>query len=376
MAADSDYTSPARGTHRFSILKADGKNFITWAIHMEDYLYDSDLWEYVNGDIKELKPKDEKDLDGQNELAAWRQKDRKALNAIRYRLGESVLMSIRTLRTSKAAWDKISSLFQKKGRTHVLSIKKKITHFKISEDDDIEEKVRTFQNLHEDLVALGKEYDDEFLIDCLLMALPDSWESWIDTLADDDSPDFSKVVTQLLSRAARRKARQSTEEDQSPIDETALYAKGKDVKKSKFRKGITCYNCDKEGHIASECRGPKKEGHQSGGKSSRAHHARDNDESDDEDTFEFNVRDSEQAFVARGEQWLADSATQSHIVRDRSLFTTYYESDGTISGAGKCGALGRGTVTIFFLIQGRQIKINLLNVIHAPGISSNLISMT
>ena len=73
-----------------------------------------------------------------------------------------------------------------------------------------------------------------------------------------------------------------------------------------------------------------------GDKSSKAHHT-----IDDNSEYKFNICNNKLAFVAKTEVWLVDSATQSHILCDRSLFTTYREiPDGTLSGAGTCKALG------------------------------------
>ena len=44
--------------------------------------------------------------------------------------------------------------------------------------------------------------------------------------------------------------------------------------KSKFRKGVFCYNCSKEGHIKSECRlPPKNQGSGSSNKKSKTYYA-------------------------------------------------------------------------------------------------------
>lgn len=94
-----------------------------------------------------------------------------------------------------------------------------------------------------------------------------------------------------------------------------------------------------------------------------------------DDTYEFNVTD-EQTLVVHSGLWLADSAIQSHIVRDLSLFTSYHETaEGKISGAGSCRALGRGTVPVVFKVDVCDISVMLQGVTHAPDLLSNLISM-
>ncbi|KIP02497.1 hypothetical protein PHLGIDRAFT_292251 [Phlebiopsis gigantea 11061_1 CR5-6] len=100
--------APLRGTD----------NYFSWSIHMEDLLFDFGLWGYVAGGIKAPVPKDEKDTDAQGELEKWQKKDRSALAAIRYRVSDSILVTsgLRSAKTSKDAWDKVSLRYKKRGK--------------------------------------------------------------------------------------------------------------------------------------------------------------------------------------------------------------------------------------------------------------------
>lgn len=75
--------------------------------------------------------------------------------------------------------------------------------------------------------------------------------------------------------------------------------------------------------------------------------------------------------------WLADSGTQSHVVRDRDLFLNYRKTPGAIiSGAGETSALGRGDVPITMRYKNKFTSIMLKDVIHAPDMPVNLISLS
>ena len=111
----------------------------------------------------------------------------------------------------------------------------------------------------------------------------------------------NNLIGRILAEDNCRKARTSSE--------TTLFTKkNQGTKKSKFHKSITCYSCNKKEHLASKCHGSKKKNTSINDNKSKAHYTLDN-----EDTYKFNVID-EQIFVTHPDLWLADSATQSHIV--------------------------------------------------------------
>lgn len=345
MAADSDKTTSGGG-YRIESLRGR-ENYALWKIQMEDILVDMDLWDYVHGD--KTKPAADDAL-----LPAWTKNDRKALTQIRTRITDAVVTYVMSAKTSKEAWDAIAAMFQAEGPMAIVLARRKLWSFRFEDGTDMEEQMRTIRGHHEQLILLDAGLSDKDFALVLLTALPETWDNFISVLDTADLKTTS-LVGRILAEHNRRQSRLGAD------CETTLFAKKPG--RSKFRPGVNCYNCEKEGHIAAECRAPKR--NQGGG---RAHHTR--------DQYEFNVFEDEQALVAQSDAWLADSATQSHIVKDRSLFIDYQETPGQyLSGAGKCAALGRGTVRINFTVNSESIPVMLKNAIHAPDIPSNLISM-
>jgi hypothetical protein len=76
--------------------------------------------------------------------------------------------------------------------------------------------------------------------------------------------------------------------------------------------------------------------------------------------------------------WLADSATTSHIVNRRDVFKTYESIHNTpITGVGglRVHAEGRGDVDVYTTIDGKTHTIHMRNVLYVPGNRNNLFSL-
>ena len=77
-------------------------------------------------------------------------------------------------------------------------------------------------------------------------------------------------------------------------------------------------------------------------------------------------------------QWLADSATTSHISNNQGAFTTYRPLTGkTVVGVGnnQAQAIGRGTIELESSCHGNKYLLRLEDVLHIPSNRNNLISL-
>jgi len=76
--------------------------------------------------------------------------------------------------------------------------------------------------------------------------------------------------------------------------------------------------------------------------------------------------------------WLADSATTSHIVNQRDIFKTFEPIQNTpITGIGglQAQAVGRGDADVYTTIDGETLTIHLRDVLYVPGNRNNLFSL-
>ena len=76
--------------------------------------------------------------------------------------------------------------------------------------------------------------------------------------------------------------------------------------------------------------------------------------------------------------WVADSATTSHICNAREAFSEYTPAtDVTVAGVGnaKMTIAGRGTVKVTSRCEGREHILRLENVLHIPSNRNNLLAL-
>jgi hypothetical protein len=147
-----------------------------------------------------------------------------------------------------------------------------------------------------------------------------------------------------------------------------------------------CFNCGKVGHQAKNCWGKKK----TKDKEKEKGKGKAGEESNvggeyiaypvDEELYNFDSYDACNDAIIDERliyyDWLADSATTSHVTHQREAFITYTPM-GNISVTGVGGKeakiIGRGTVELISTYNGQNYIHHLENVIHVPGTRNNLI---
>lgn len=368
MATHADNAS---GSYRIEALKG-AENYLAWRVQMADILVNQDLMKYADG--TSTVPADAALAE------TWNTKDRKALTSIRLRVSSSMISHIMGATTSKDAWDTLKNVFNTQGPLAKILARRKLLRYAVEEGGTMEEEVRNMRKLKEELTLLGATVtDDEFSL-TILTALPASWDPFISSMGST-IPSSSEIIGRILAEDARRKDRQEPT--------TALIAKSgrQPSRKPKFRTGVFCHGCGKEGHIKPECDEDPKPRHEKRAppkkRASRTYNVEADEHSGEDSTEDYvffaeaeeETESEVRTLVAQGETWLADSATQRHIVRDRSLFITYTEVSTPLRGVGTHTAIGRGDVRINFVSKVGHVPIILRNALHVPDMEYNLISL-
>ncbi|KAJ3553828.1 hypothetical protein NM688_g3412 [Phlebia brevispora] len=309
-------------------------------------------------------------------MTLWDRHDQRALTVICLRLASQMIPYVTRSDTAAEAWNELAAVFASQGPLAKVTARRKFMRYSIEEGANMEDEIRSLRTLAEEMMMLGQSLSDEEFTLTLLTALPSSWDAFVSSIGT--TPTSGELIGRLIQEAGRRKD-QTTPETSLAVS-NAHRAAGKKNGRSKFRPGVFCHFCNKEGHIRPECRSLKKSrdnGNNRGNggqprynQNNRAHIT----ELDDDAGYAFVTELS--SHQGRDDVWLGDTGTQSHIVRDRALFSSYSHTPGaTIKGAGTCPALGRGTVKIFFVVDNHRVPITLNNVIHSPDMPYNLLSL-
>ena len=227
----------------------------------------------------------------------------------------------------------------------------------------------------------------------------------------------------------KRKNREDTSGPQTYYSTSKSPAKGKPLAdhlkvSTKSADNINCRNCGKDNHITKNCRWlglprcdqcgwfgnnhtcrqqKRKADSDNGGRPKRAkqeqvHHAAEeegtsggcNSSSSNEIVFTTEEADGACNFdyynPLNGEDnderllfydWLADSATTSHVTNMRDAFSTFEPLTKSVSGVGnaQASAKGKGNIKITTKVVGREFHLTLKDVLYIPTNPQNLISL-
>ncbi|KAK9703861.1 GAG-pre-integrase domain [Popillia japonica] len=161
-------------------------------------------------------------------------------------------------------------------------------------------------------------------------------------------------------------------------------------KPNQSQKGrITCYNCNKKGHISRECRAPRRN---QGQKSQNSNPSASNSK-----YGAFHIESEKNVLASRSDEttWILDSGVSAHMTSNKRLFTELREIDEShmtsnkrlftelreidefsvrLGNNGELPVKGIGTINIQCWIRKRWIENMITDVWYVPGLHKNLFS--
>jgi hypothetical protein len=150
---------------KFRVKKFNGQNYQLWKMHMEDYLYQKDLFLPLSGVAK--KPTAMKDEE-------WEILDRKALGMIWLSLAALVAFNISNEKTTKDLMDALAKLYEKPSSLNKVFLMKRLFNMKMSEGGSIADHLNEFNTVTNQLSSIKVDFDDEVRALLILCSLPES----------------------------------------------------------------------------------------------------------------------------------------------------------------------------------------------------------
>lgn len=349
-------------TNSMKIEKFDGRNFKQWKFQVKCALRARGL------NIDTPKPLD---------VAAqvqWNKDDGMAMFILTSSMDLNQISLIENCDTAKDVMRKLEAIYEQKSEFNKMLVHEKFYQYTYCPNDTMAQHVSKVEGLAKELRECGEKLSDTAVITKILSSLPPSYRSlrqaWLSL--DSDNQTIQNLTSRLIDEEA------SLVKDTN--NETALVTTKRDLKqvkhiekpnssstsnKSNSGHRFVCYNCNKRGHFARECRAPKK-------------YVRKNQER--QNMLAFNA-ESDLSVVKEDSMWILDSGASVHMTYRREFFCEYKEyNDNDNYREVKLGnkqnikVLGEGTILINRKVKGLWEESVLENVLYVPDLRRNLFS--
>ena len=221
----------------YSVEKLSEKNYSAWKVRVQLILQDRGLWKYVEG--AKADPPSEVKLH-----EAWEEKDQQARAQILLSVSDLLLPTVRHTRSAKEAWSKIASVFEQKGLSAQVFLRRKLVNLRFEESESMQTHLNTIRDIVDELAAINVVIKDEELAIITLCSLPNRFDSLIVSIESRPANEitFEYVSNRLLGEYHR----QSELSDVSSSSESSALL----VRQSKSFK---CVHCGRSGHTVQRC---------------------------------------------------------------------------------------------------------------------------
>ena len=353
-----------------SITKLSESNYQSWKFDIELYLTANDMMGIVDGTVTRPTSNTNQEQDKWDKLH----------NTAKYVIGSSISQTQKAIvyncATANEMWIKLREAFDDQSAEMKQSTWEDFYSYKIKSDQSVVEGILKIKQIASSLTQAGATITDEALIQKVLSAL-DSEKYRMFRTSWRQTPTAQQTPANLL---ARLKVEEREMEALAPKKELfkarAYVTQPTDEKEARkksiaqLKKTTKCHNCNKLGHWAKECRGPKKNKNQ-----------RPSNTNQNEDKPSSNIA---RAFAVTFDQpsdenelWYRDSGSSEHLCGDKSWFIelNYFDDPLEISMADQSTTrgLGIGMVKVRSCSNGKWTDCTINDVIYSPG-SKNLFS--
>lgn len=306
-------------------------NYPNWKFLVKNYLENKNWWHIVEKD----------DIcDGDKDV------DRKARTTICLLLEPECFTHVYNVKTAREAWINLQKVYDDKSWGRRIRLQRDLWNCKLENFQSMQEYISKVIFLAQQLADIDSKISDDWIISILLGGLTTEYSPLI--MAVDNSGQeitLEQIKAKLLHEGNRQS--QMNENPELALatknTNTARFKTKTNDRKQKFI--YKCFKCHKEGHKASECKGKAANACLS------AKHAIDRD------------------------KWYLDSGCSNHMTHDKSKLLSYKTENSmaiTVANGEKLRVAGRGDAEP----NVGKSQFILKNVLHAPDLSMNLISVS
>ncbi|GAU25674.1 hypothetical protein TSUD_266010 [Trifolium subterraneum] len=331
-------------------------------------------------------------------------KDSKTLFLIHQCVDSKVFEKIADATTSKDAWDILQKSYggdAKVKKVKLQALKRQFELLEMKNDEAIADYFTRVETLTNQMKNCGSTLSEEEMVEKVLRTLTHKFDHIVVTI--EQTKDMSEIKMEDLQSTLEAHELKHGERNHGKEDEQALFVKFKkyqdEKKKWQNKKGskkgkknvedkpesskkegggqktkkdkstIQCYNCNKHGHYASECKAPKKKKIQN--TEEEANVAQDGSTSEDDVSFMVTITDE----TAESMVWYFDIGCSNHMTGNKSILTDFNKCLNTrikLANGNFIAVEGMGNVVIQ---RSNGKKAVIEKVLYVPGMKCNLMSV-
>jgi len=318
------------------------ENYSTWQFAMKTYLEHEDLWGCVMGSETDET------------------KVRRTRAKIILSVDPSIYVHVQDTVNAKHAWDKLREVYEDSGLSRKVGLLRTLVTTRLENCSSVEEYVTKIISTSHKLNGMSFEVRDEWVGTLLLAGLPDEFKPMIMGIENSNTPiTGDSIKTKLLQEVKDDVCRRS------PTSDTALQVKRKNLRKeTNVSKGPRCYNCNKYGHFAKDCRSKAK--------------------------LKTTTQDTKKAtdttfFTAlttgkiTSTDWYIDSGASAHMSNypcEKSSSKVLDNAQVTVANNENMSIEAIGSTNINVLNNDMERNIKLTDVLYVPKLNANLLSVS
>ena len=338
-------------------------------------------------------PNDDRLLEKQR----WIRDDSTAMFILTSALELSQITLIENCQTSKEIVDKLDSIYEQKSELNKMLVHERFHQYVMNPSDTVAQHVAKVENLARHIKDTGETISDTAVITKIIGTLPIKYrnfrQAWLST--PEDKQTLTNLTARLLDEEACLTSNEQKENAMVVLSkanrENKIFKNKKEFIKKKS--DTTCYNCQKKGHFASECKAPKKSKITCYNCQKKGHYASEckapkkpngnkqnfSKEKQQGNLTAFSVNKEEMDMNIKTEDtWIMDSGSSSHMSYRREFFETLDESTKDVKvflgDNRQLDVKGIGRIKIQKLINNKWFNSVIENVFFVPELKKNLFS--
>jgi transposase InsO family protein len=363
--------------------KLNATNWASWKLNVQLALTNAKVWKYVK-----LTPPAQSDaaisdesksntLSGRTtvELPEGNEEESSlALSIIRFSMNSDQLQYIGNEMNPRKAWKMLVTAKEAKTGMALVTKLTELMNIKQSEDTPVTEHCARISQIKSELEELidtdHKKFSKALYAALLVRSLNDRYESFtVNVLqAEAEQLEFDDIVRRAKLEEQRQKDRSISLPNNEPNVASANYARTTSIQRGKKY----CSFHKSSSHNDSECYSQHPEL-----KRNRKEQSAKKEQSADSAEIQFaNMIYSSTATPSN--QWLIDSAATIHMCNDRTLFSNMRQipANTIVFGSGdSMQSTEAGDIMAKVRLDNGEFVVKLRNVLYAPTIKRNLISM-